>query len=522
MAQEANQIQTKSVKDLVRAVRKCKGNYAFLIGAGTSKEAGIPTSGELIERWREEVYRDQKPGEDFDDWVDSRESEIPDHRTKYGFWFEKACPGRESRREYIRDLVEEQTPTPGIIVLASMMAEDYVPVTLTPNFDDLLYDAFYLFLEDKPLLVNHDAIAPQMKLTSDRPTIVKLHGDYLYDNLKNTANETTELEENMQDAMKHILRDHDLVIVGYSGEDDSIMSVLQDESSLNYEVFWCGRSDAKEVVEAVGEDGVGLSERAESLLLEKESACYIPIKDSEDLFSSFRRGLRRLSVPRPKEIRKRADRRATKIRMAIRERQSQATGNEQYMLDLWEALSKADEYREIGKYEKARAIYQRFLNQDEAEHIEPHDYAKVHNNCGNLLRSQLNRPHEAEEHFKRAIDLGFALAKPHNNYGLLLFEDFDRPEEAETHLKRALKLDPDSPHIHDSYAKFLHMEANHPEKAEEHFEQALELDDKIAVHHYNYAEFLEEQGCHEQAELHFERAAELDLKYAGEINNDEE
>lgn len=65
-----------------------------------------------------------------------------------------------------------------------MMNEGYVPNALTPNFDDLLFDAFYLFFEDKPHLVDHQAIAPEFKLTRESPTIIKLHGDYLYDNLQ--------------------------------------------------------------------------------------------------------------------------------------------------------------------------------------------------------------------------------------------------------------------------------------------------------------------------------------------------
>lgn len=66
-----------------------------------------------------------------------------DKEGPYGFWFERLHPSRGGRREYIANLVEGAEPNLGHILLATMMGEGYVPHALTPNFDDLLFDAFY-------------------------------------------------------------------------------------------------------------------------------------------------------------------------------------------------------------------------------------------------------------------------------------------------------------------------------------------------------------------------------------------
>ncbi|MFC7081835.1 hypothetical protein [Halorussus caseinilyticus] len=177
-------IREASVTQLIRAVDECE-NYSFLVGAGSSRPAPaeIPTGGELIEMWKTECYDHENPDEDFETWVGTKEKKM-DGDNEYGFWFEQRHPTRGERRERIQELVENATPTFGHVLLASLMDEGYVPHVLTPNFDDLLFDAFYLYLEDKPQVIDHRAVAPEFRLTHSESAIVKLHGDYLYDNLQ--------------------------------------------------------------------------------------------------------------------------------------------------------------------------------------------------------------------------------------------------------------------------------------------------------------------------------------------------
>lgn len=241
-AMAGGDINRASVSQLVQAVAEVK-KYAFLIGAGTSrpKPAEIPTGGELIDIWREECYELVNPDEEVDEWIATKEKTIADDQTEYGFWFEERHPTRGQRRKRIQELVEDAEPTLGHILLATMMNEGYVPNGLTLNFDDLLFDAFYLFLEDKPHLVDHQAIAPEFKLTRERPAIIKLHGDYLYDNLQNTAEETKALEPAMEDVLQQTVTEYGLVVIGYSGTDDSIMDPLLETDLSEYGVYWCKR-----------------------------------------------------------------------------------------------------------------------------------------------------------------------------------------------------------------------------------------------------------------------------------------
>jgi hypothetical protein len=72
-----------------------------------------------------------------------------------------------------------------------------------------------------------------------------MHGDYRYDALKNTADELLELELEFRTELKVELKDCDLVVLGYSGRDRSVMDTLHQVFSEagHTRLFWCGFGD---------------------------------------------------------------------------------------------------------------------------------------------------------------------------------------------------------------------------------------------------------------------------------------
>ncbi len=74
---------------------------------------------------------------------------------------------------------------------------------------------------------------------------VSLHGDYRYDDLKNTPDELREQETRLRAALVEETRQHPLIVCGYSGRDHSIMDALRDaygQPGLGT-LYWCGYSD---------------------------------------------------------------------------------------------------------------------------------------------------------------------------------------------------------------------------------------------------------------------------------------
>jgi len=134
-------------------------------------------------------------------------------------------------------------------------------------------------------------------------------------------------------------------------------------------------------------------------------------------------------------------------------------------------LSEINPEESAAKYEEALEIQERLLKKGVDDRLA--NWASViHNNYG-LLLFELRRYEEAEEHYKRAIELNPDLAEAHYNYGNMLFEQ-KRYKEAEEHYKRAIELNPDLAEAHNNYGNML-SELGRYDEAEEHYKRAIEL-----------------------------------------------
>ena len=118
-------------------------------------------------------------------------------------------------------------------------------VALTTNFDDLLTDAFF-FQEDRPLVIHHDSLAPFIRPTHLRPLLVKLHGDHQLAP-RNTCTETDALAEIVSHRISTVLHDRGIIFVGYGGNDESIIAMLEDlpAEALPFGVYWVSGSEPR-------------------------------------------------------------------------------------------------------------------------------------------------------------------------------------------------------------------------------------------------------------------------------------
>ena len=484
-------IDTASVTQLIRAVEERK-KYAFLIGAGSSRPAPaeIPTGGELIEKWKGECYDHEAPGEEFEAWVEAKEEGMDDDN-EYGFWFEQRHPTRGERRERIQELVEGATPTFGHVLLASLMDEDYVPHVLTPNFDDLLFDAFYLYLEDKPQLIDHRAVAPEFSLTHSESAIVKLHGDYLYDNLRNTAPETEgdALEDAMRDALQQTVEEYGLVVVGYSGGDNSIMDPLINADLSEYGVFWCTRDANSFSDEPKAEE-----------LLSQPNTYLVEIEGFGSLMRKFGNRIDDVEPPEPTEITERAKERADMLRGALEEsKEETADEEEEEYVDKTEKWWEGRLLAGNGNYEEAIECYDEALEQDP-------EYTTAYISRGNA-KQEIGKCEEAIADYDKALDLDPEYAEAYNNRGNAK-KQLGEVEAAMADYDKALDFDPEYAEAYSNRgtakAKLGEVEA-----AIADYDKALDLDPYHTTAYQNSAEARIQKGNYEQALQDAEEAFEV-------------
>ncbi len=108
---------------------------------------------------------------------------------------------------------------------------------------------------------------------------VSLHGDYRYDDLKNTPEELQRQEESLRAALIEELRQRPLIVCGYSGRDQSIMEALRAACAAdgNGTLYWCGYGDGD-----APEEVASLIEHART---HGRQAFYIPSLGFDDLMT---------------------------------------------------------------------------------------------------------------------------------------------------------------------------------------------------------------------------------------------
>lgn len=229
--------------NIIKNTRDHHPNFVLMLGAGSSYSSGVKTTTQMIGDWRRSYHKMYCPSNiTFDDFLNKEYwYNTPE---EYSILFEKLYDQPSQRREYIETLVSKSNPSWGYIYLVNLLRMKVFNTVFTTNFDDLLNEACYQFSNEvRPLVCAHDSSIRSIRITSNRPKIIKLHGDYLFDNIKNTMRELESLEQNTVDKFKQYASEFGFVIIGYSGNDRSIMdtfnTLLKYDYNFPHGIYWC-------------------------------------------------------------------------------------------------------------------------------------------------------------------------------------------------------------------------------------------------------------------------------------------
>ena len=238
----------------------------WFLGAGASASSGIPTAMDLIWEFKQKLFISQRRIQSqavsdlsnplirrqLQTHIDSVERlPSPGSTDEYAALFEEVFPAEADRRAYLEAKVMGSKPSYGHLALATLMRAGRAPLIWTTNFDTLIADACAKVYDTTSALTSADldttALAMQAIHEERWPVEVKLHGDFRSRRLKNTRNELRDQDALLRRALIDSCRRFGLIVVGYSGRDDSVMDALDDAirspSSFRGGLFWLHRGD---------------------------------------------------------------------------------------------------------------------------------------------------------------------------------------------------------------------------------------------------------------------------------------
>jgi hypothetical protein len=225
--------------------------HMMFIGAGASVESGVKSASDCIQEWKEDLFNTRNGGpaksrDELDGWL-RQQIEYPPQGApdEYGFYVQRCFPNPSARRKYFERICREAKPSIGYHMLALLARAEIIRAVWTTNFDHLACRAAQANGVDT---VEAGLDFPVRARTPFRPCTllhVSLHGDYRYDLLKNAPDEIRQPDEVLRGAMQRRVEEYPLIVVGYSGRDDSIMETLREAYAHRWSggLYWCGLSD---------------------------------------------------------------------------------------------------------------------------------------------------------------------------------------------------------------------------------------------------------------------------------------
>lgn len=477
------------------------------ISLETGKE-GSELDDSLYEIFREDFYRD----------------------SLYGSWFEQYSGDKRERQILIEDLIENKNPNGAFILFANFIQHGLIHNIFTTNFDDLLNEALMKYMDKKARVYSHNEMADFISVTSTKPNIIKLHGDYLFENIQNLNEETSRLNPNMEIKMKEALGKLGLIVIGYSGADYSVMSVLEEIKIKNKKEFlliWCAKNSEN------------LHWRVINLLNKTQNSFLVQIDDFDTLvgklYVKFKKPINDISE-NAREKKNDLDAFINKFRNEFILKEDTT---EQDKIE-FDKLSEAEKYfdmafsgtnnrKKIEFYSKAielnpfyalafhnRAnVYndlkerQKALDDyNKAIELNP-EYANSYNNRGTVFE-KLGDYDRAIADYNKAIELNPNLTNAYNNRGII-YDRLNINDKALIDYNNAIDLNPNNAKAYVNRGNFLYK-INKKDKALKDYNYAIDLNPYYAEAYSNRGFVYEEQGKTEKALEDYNKTLELDPK----------
>ena len=489
-------------------------SFLFILGAGASITSGIPGGASLARKWLEEyrVRRVGSSGPSLEEWATPESLGIEDFDLSriaefYPDIYDLRFGEDQDRGQAaLEKEMETAKPDIGYSILAQILAKKRHKTVITTNFDNLVADALALYTDTFPLVCGHESLVGFVRARMRRPLVAKVHRDLLLDP-KSLPEDISELDERWVRALTTLLQAFIPVVIGYGGNDGSLMGFLEKVPSdvLKRGIHWCYRvTDGKP------------SDRVQSLVA-KHSGRLVPILGFDELMVQLNEryewpplveAMEKESRDRVTRYQKRFEELLSRVREAAAASES-AVSAAPVLRALEDTVSRAGSWWQWNLMAQAESDPERreAVYRDGMEEL-PRSFELAVNFA--IFMTRVRKDHdEAERLYRRALELDPDNATSTGNFANLMTDVRKDHDEAERLYRRALELDPDNATNMSNFAAFMtNVREDHGE-AERLYRRALELDPDDANIAGNFAGFLIAQGHLGEALEHLKTAWRL-------------
>ncbi|HEY0048390.1 MAG TPA: tetratricopeptide repeat protein, partial [Pyrinomonadaceae bacterium] len=323
---------------------------------------------------------------------------------------------------------------------------------------------------------------------------------------------------NMKQQIIQALREGEgLIVIGYAGNDKSVMDLLRTIPSSHY-LFWCVLCGEDENPEDKINDNV-------KKLLREKDGFLVRTRGFDDVMEQIRQGVGITDDDILSQFRERQEYLTKKLEEAKKSvtvpkassgkteasenktKDEQATEFSAKIGKYSETLSlmfQADEAYKSGNVETAEDFYRRAIELDP-------NYFSAYNNLAYLLIDNAEKQTEAEKLFRRAIELNPENPGPYINLGLLMERKPERQDEAENFYREAIRVSPNSGNAYTGLAR-LYLRRGKLKESSELYEKALLLESEPVYPFLGLANIYKKLNDNAKAKEYIEMARSITPK----------
>lgn len=243
-----------------------RGAYVLLLGSGISCAAHIPSGWKVEENLIQQLAltRGVAAADDWHQWYEA----TYDEPASYSALLDALVKTSTERVQLMRPFFEPddkekelgwKSPTKAHYAIARLVKEGYIRVILTTNFDRLLEKALESEGVTPQVISSVGAIAQATPIVhSQVPTIVKINGDYLDCEFRNTAEELKDYPDEMRTLLSRIFEDFGLITCGWSAEwDKGLIQLIEGAARPRYNSFFAYVGEANKSLSALSNQRAG-------------------------------------------------------------------------------------------------------------------------------------------------------------------------------------------------------------------------------------------------------------------------
>lgn len=222
----------------------CSQRYVLFIGAGVSKDAGIPSGWDILIDTLKKIRKQEEPTQDYsNEAMEKYYKEKYEEKYSYSEIISSLFPSTEEQREYLKDRFKGISYGEAHEIIAEMVKKGLIKYIITTNFDSLLEAA----LDSKGIKGQYSVISSEEDVKTSKPwnketvcRIYKIHGTLEQGLIRNTKKDLQSLPEDLTKDFHDVIERNGIVVLGYGAHEDekAIFDIFNSRRFKGYTLYW--------------------------------------------------------------------------------------------------------------------------------------------------------------------------------------------------------------------------------------------------------------------------------------------